>query len=338
MSKLGADASKRLVQLLYKTTSTEIAPKLAYITKYLYEHQQQQPQKSLLDDLTENQWKQKPLIRVVDEKLLQPFLKSNILKFKCHNGYINNDNFHNLFPINRERKYNIDGDNRKTGFEFYAIKSRNPVNLIFEGFYYLIFKNYIEAAVYYIETKNKLINGVNLHLEFIDVNESELKHMVSPYLGSDISNKMIPHLARTPTGKMLFPDFLKHTPKKLNLVNKILKLPKNDYNSLDQFNNFQLLINLIELNSRKSCVLVKNLPFDMKKSTLLKLLWDYKLAEKEPIIPLILDPSRETSLYLFRFQNVNCATRFMRNYHGKRWNTINHEKKLYEPILCEIID
>ena len=69
-SKLSKGASNRLLNLLYTTTSTEIATKVPIVSKYLYQQDEtltnekpnEKAKGSILDGLMENEWKQKPFL------------------------------------------------------------------------------------------------------------------------------------------------------------------------------------------------------------------------------------------------------------------------------------
>lgn len=336
MTKLGLEVTKRLLHLLHRTTSIEIATKLPKITKFLKNHNSSDLNKSLLDDLTENQWKQLPILDVLQENDLSLLKKSNILKFQCVNSYINDSDFKSLFPINRERKYHLQGQIRKNGFDFMAVKARHPINLIFNGFYYLIFKNYIEAAVYYIETKNKSINGMNYNLQFTDIDNSQVKSLVSPYF--DYSNfNEISSSGDSPIGTLDHNSYLAKSPRFLSLTDEFLNLLQPKISTLEPFKNYDILEKLLNINLRKRSVLVRNLPYNLKNSDLTKFFAQYQLADENPICPLLLDPKKSISLYLIRFADVNSATSFVRNNHGKRWQRIHQETMLYDPVLCEAI-
>ena len=48
------------------------------------------------------------------------------------------------------------------------------------------------------------------------------------------------------------------------------------------------------------------------------------------------------NLTLIRFRDHDNATRFVRSFHGKKWqgskSGLKEFKRLYEPILCEIVN
>jgi protein PET54 len=332
MSKLGKLASDTLSRLLYATKSQEISPKLGSVSRFLYEHNHP-PSKSLLDDLLENDWKQRPVVDVLQDSAFNNVVKTNILRLSCPNSYISHGDFKNVFPINRERQFSLK-DEYADGFPFQSVKARDPVTLLFQNAYYLVFQNHIHAAVYYKETVDKTINGINLKWEFVNLNKSHLRNLVSPYLG--------PNLPKSPIKPSWdFESLFSSSPQKLAHLNTLLALPENNYKSTELFNNFHLLSSVLDYNSRAITVLVRNLPFGLSKHTLPRLLWDYDLARSNPIIPLVNDPPKEISLNLLRFQSSKCANRFIRNFHGKRWDTMQHqqkEKKLYDPILCEVLE
>lgn len=349
--KIDKKISDRLLNLLYTTTLKEVATKVPIVSKVLYQ-QDSIPHKSVLDNLAENEWKQKPIELATQDLPQNPLTKyrSNILKFKCPNSFVTQEDFYNIFPINRERLYNLHGELRRKGLPLLAIKGRNPVSLLHSGSYYLVFESYKHACVYWLETRNKVLNGIDMQLEFVLPKEAELKYMLSPFLDSLINSIL--------KNKPLAFDLVPKTPlqmifgsskEKLALVSQIKKISTNidreslDYKLLDMDPIYDPILKFIDPKTRHSAVLVRNLPMDLSPHALPKLLWDYDLANlphvSDCFTTIRLSPVNQVHLTLIRFADHENAKRFVRNYHGKRWRLVlsENDKQFYEPILCEII-
>lgn len=352
--KLSKGASDRLLNLLYTTTSTEIATKVPIVSKFLYQQDQTDPSSrvggSILDGLMENEWKQKPIESAVGDlpSVSAVRKKSNILKFNCQNSFISYDDFYNIYPINRERRYYLSDELRK-GLKFKAVKARDPTNLLHTGYYYLVFPNYKHACVYWLETMGKQINGVDLNFEFVSATANELKYMSSPLLDSsinDVLNNQKIRIEKT-VGNTPIQNIFKYSQNKTALINQIIALSnekRDNYETLDLDPLYGPISDLVDTSNRVALVLVRNLPFGLSKHALPKLLWDYDLAPIPKIsncfTTIVSDPINQVHLNLIRFANRENAQRFVRNFHGRKWESVQSEKekKLYEPILCEIVD
>ncbi|KAK6465405.1 hypothetical protein DFJ63DRAFT_316613 [Scheffersomyces coipomensis] len=362
-SKLSNKASEKLMSLLYNATSQKVAPTLPRITKHLYDNNNQtdqnQSSSSYLDTLVKNDWNLKPMIEAVKDLPLRSntHLHSNILKFNCVNSFITANDFKSIYPNYPERTYSIIPKQDESivpttnhsDLQFNVIKSRQALNLQFQHSYYLIFPNYIQACVYYNEVLHKTINGFELtDFQFVDPTEQELKNMISPhYQTYSLSPGLFPSKTNISTIKFnhLFPSNQQsQLVKDITALTSIKSEPSSTY-TLEQAHtphpNYNLLIDLINPNIRGNMVLVKNLPFGLSKHTLPRLLWNYDLNDRNPIISIIKDPKHQINTSLIKFKNPTNAQRFFRNFHGKKWDKFQHhqkEKILYDPILCEIIN
>lgn len=351
MDKLPPGAYGRLLNLLYKKSVPEINNKVPIVKRVLYDQDpHQEPLKSVLDELMEHLWRQKPIeIAVQDVKSALPDTKlSNILHFSCKNSLVGRQDFHNIFPINRERQYFLDQELRK-GLLFHVVKARNPVSLLFSGLYYLVFPNLNQTCVYYLETKGKLINGFNLDFEFVLPTEKHLKRMSSPLLQSyDIAlvESAVKSLNPNSVGVAPISDIFRNSPSKCRIIDelKLIDADRSRYMNKDNDPLFHLLELFIDVPGRYKQVLVRNYPFGLSKPALLNLLWDYQLASVENPLSSIAhihsDPVTQTTSTLLNFRDEVNARRFVRNHHGRRWEKIlnRDDKAVYEPILCEILD
>lgn len=332
--------SDRLLTLLYKKAAPQIATKVPIVSKVLYDLDPNETHGSALDNLLERQWEQKPMEDAVQDakKTLGDLPLTNILRFACKNAYVGGDDLRNIFPINRERNYYLDKKLRK-GFKFLVVKARNPVNLLFTGAYYLVFPNLNQASVYYLETKGKLINGFDLKLEFVQPVDKHLRRMSSPYLESNNKSQVSYEKAAMAPLLEIF------TASQSHILQQLLRLDDGTaYMGEDEAPSYPLLSSFMATSKRYRLVLVKNLPYGLSSHTIPNLLWDYDIDNPDDplasITELFSDPTIQVHLTLIRFANEASARRFVRNYHGRRWDNIQSrkEKAVYSPILCEIVD
>lgn len=351
MDKLPPGAYNRLLNLLYKKTVPEINTKVPIVKRVLYDQDpNEESLKSTLDELMERLWRQKPMeTAVVDVKSESPDIKiSNILHFSCKNSLAGRMDFHNIFPINRERQYFLDQELRK-GLLFHVVKGRNPVSLIFSGLYYLVFPNVNQACVYYSETKEKLINGFNLKFEFVFPTEKHLKRMSSPLFeayGNSTMENSFKGIDPNSVGSAPISDIFRHSTSKGRIIDELalLKTDRTRYMNNVKDPLYDLLELYMDVPGRYKQVLVRNYPFGLSKPALQNLLWDYQLASVENPLSSIAhihsDPVTQTTSTLLNFRDEANARRFVRNHHGRRWEKIlnRDDKALYDPILCEILD
>lgn len=351
MPRLPQGAYRRLLGLLYKKTVPEITTKIPIVKKVLYDLDlSEESKKSVLDELVENQWKQKPMDTAVQDVLkeLPDGQTSSILRFSCKNAYVGGLDMQNIFPINRERMYLLELDLRK-GLKFEVVKSRNPINLNFTGAYYLIFPNTAQACVYYMETKSKLINGLTLNLEFIKPTHQHLKKMGSPYLQRDINSILAKNELKVSSDKVGITPIEKIfacSNVKLRIISQLQQLDedRSRFSGHQTDPVFELLTYFVDAGIRNRLVLVKNLPFGISEPALENLLWDYDLDNQDDpqssITRIETDPVTQSSKTLIKFSDATDANRFVRNFHGRRWKKMlsRKDKALYEPLLCEIVD
>lgn len=351
MTRLPEGAYRRLLGLLYKKTVPEINTKVPIVKKILYELTPSDDHgKSVLDDLLENPWRQKPPgDAAADIKKDLPDLPlSLLLRFDCKNAYIGGDDLQNLFPINREREYSLPPELRK-GIKFETVKARNPISLQFTGAYYLIFNNTEQACVYYRETRAKLVNGLPFQLDFVQPTQQHLKKIASPYLqrniGDILANKKL-DVASDKVGITPIEDIFACSGIKSRIIDQLKRLD-TDRSRISGHNVdplFDLLTYFVDADIRKRLVLVKNLPFGISEPAIENLLWDYELDNPDDpqssITRIEVDPVTQTSRTLIKFSDPIDASRFVRNFHGRKWEKMlsRKGKALYEPLLCEVIN
>lgn len=344
MPKLSAQASNRLLGLLHDGASKVVASRIPVVSKVLYESSVENTQ-SALDGLLENQWRFKPVLEAVKDvpASLKP---SNVLRWRTPTTLVTAQDLHNCFPLLRERKYWLP-HKLAFGVPFYVVKSRSPVTLLPTGSYYLVFPNYNLACVYWLETRGKSLNGLDLDLEFVGMRPDHLKYMLSPWLDPHASPVSDPGLA---VGKAPLRVLFEASKLKSQWLDQIAHITSNtayrpqDY--LDKAHDplYGPLLQLIDVKGRNCTVLVRNLPFNLSKHTLPKLLWDYdfpsNIARSACFKRVVSDPYKQASLMLIRFADPDNAERFVRNFHGRRWEILqlDREKAFYEPLLCEVVD
>lgn len=338
MAKPPKESYEKLLALLYKRALPEIKTKVPIIKRVLYELGPLDSDQSLLD-LAADLLKQKPMesaVADVQAKFAEVKL-TNILRFNCRNSFISREDFQNLFPVNRERYYYLDGPLRKM-LRFHTVKARDPATLSFLGSYYLVFPNVNQACIYFQETTNKLVNGFDLELQFESPSERMLRRVASPLLSPDLNQDDLP--------RRLPEDVFELSASKKELISKLANLELD----LLQFLGSQKdpLYDLLHLfsngDSRNAQVLVKNLPFGVTQPALENLLWDYDFYTpndpQKSILRFATDVATSTSSTIIRFKDNANAKRLVRNYHGHEWDKIKgrSDKIISAPILCEILD
>lgn len=340
-------ANSKLLKLLYDSTATEANRRVPLAVKYLQASgssssgSSSSPSPSFiggsaLDNLLQNDWNQKPFHQAIASLPKHPdtTTQSNILMLQCPNSLLVNTDFYNIYPLQRDRMFLLP-NSLKLGIKFSVIKARHPLSLSFRNAYYLVFPSYTHAATYWLETRNKAVNGFPWKLRFVDIND-HLKYMASPWLSPD--TQLAPLNSQTmvgvPTG-----DIFKHSARKFKLMNSV---------SESHFDtNYETINEFVDISSRAACVVVRNLPFGLSKHALPRLLWDYdfpELPQQKCFVPIIRDPLSQLNLTLIRFKDHENAKRFVRSFHGKRWHGFRSGadkekfKRLYEPLLCEIVN
>lgn len=357
MTKPSKPSTDRLLNLLYETTAKKVARDVPKIQQFLYSKPELLSSStklptSSLDDLKNHDWSKSHFtkaIKDISKNVVKH--KSNILKFKCPDSLLSFQDFYNLYPLKYDRQYSLPHSGQP--FPFHVIKSRNPLNLLFDGHYYLIFQNYNQACVYWLETTNKVINGFEVNLQFVNSNANELKHMSSPFLDEKLNESSQASVLeqikkdKSKVGEVPIKQLFKSSDSQSLILDEILKRDHQSSEFIDISIDplFELISKFSNLNSRKRTVLVKNLPYNLLKYSLPKLLWNYDLLQipdqSKCFTNIILDPTLQINLSLIRFENNENAVRFINNFHGKHWsyiqNSSHKEKKLYDPILCELI-
>ncbi|CAN3368159.1 hypothetical protein DICA3_F21396 [Diutina catenulata] len=323
----------KLLSLLYSAASVEVAPKVPMVQSYLYQDATQAPSGSVLDSLMEKDWTQKPAVDILSHRWVkEQSVMSNVLKYPCFNQFISEKDFVNIFPANRERAYRVPGPT-KQGLAVTSIKSRNPLTLVFQDAYYLVFKNTVEAALYAVETRGRALNGISLNLQMVEPNMDMISHCFSPFLFKNQRQPAkVAQLEKFPSTGEIFRGMA----KRKNQANKAETLTQG-HESLNMHPNFAFIRQLANPELRQRSVMVRHMPFGLSKHTIPRMLWDYEL---ESVQTLVEDIVRASHIQLFIFKSSSHAQRFVRNWHGKHWEMMQHhrqEKKFHSPILCEII-
>lgn len=339
---------ERLASLLYKKTVPEVKPKLPIMKRVLYEPElnPNASRKSVLEDLMEFEWDQKPMALAMADMVQRngKIEKSNILRLDCRNKYVGRSDLRDIFPVMRERRYIMPA--KQKDLDFNVVKSRNPFSLLFTGAYYLIFQNFNQACVYYLETAAKALNGIAVNLTFVQPTENNLRKMCSPLL---TSNDVLPQMIESGQksfGSIPISEIFAGSPVANELLSNLLHSPKDRSGYHDSMVDpvYTWASRLAGIPGRYNQVLVQNLPFGITGPALENLLWDYEFENEEDpqksILNFYTNSSLQTTLALLRFKDEDNARRFVRNYHGRRWEKMlsRKEKPLYAPILCEIVD
>lgn len=214
----------------------------------------------------------------------------------------------------RERYQSYD-INPKSAFE--VIKRREGELLTFCNEYFLVFKNQISACVYIMETSNKLINGVPLKLNFEPL--------------ETITQQLVPEKLR----RSNYEELIKETTLSKT---SFFQLTENDY----EFPNYKPILKILDIERRERSVLVHNWPFGLMPQTFHDYFRNYNLDPKEPKTVVHSDISKEINSVILTFSKKRDALRFTRNFHGKHWlilqdYSVTNEKVFSQPILCEDI-
>lgn len=349
MAPLGNPAYNQLLNLLHAKTVPEIREKVSVVKRVLYDHESSaDSETSVLDDMMHSPWQQKPMSIAMEEveKMNPKVSKSNVLRLNCPIAQVGRADLHNIYPLNRDRHFALPELMRR-GLQFHVVKARNPISLSFMGSYYLVFPNYNQACVYYLESKGKLINGFEIDLDFVYPNKTHLKLMGSPILHSKKIDAIDGFEDLSETFKQL--DCLKlfrGSEPQLKIITELEKIEK-DRSSFVNLNIdplYDILEYYMDVPTRYNLVVVRNLPFGITKPNLNQLLWNYEFAtENNPQDSMGIlhsSPATQVTLALMRFKDETNARRFVRNYHGRSWHKMNKSnlKPLYEPIRCEIVD
>lgn len=349
MSRPATPAYERLLKLLHSKVVPEVQDKTSVVMRVLFNNTSEAlRQTSVLDDMMNTPWDQKPMTAAMQdiEKLNPQAVKSNIIRLRCPMAAVGREDLSNLFPIPRDRHYSLPTAIQK-GLSFNVVKARNPFTLLFLGSYYLVFPNYNQACVYYLETKQKLINGFEMELEFVAPTERHLRVMGSPLLSSKFndSEKILTHLSEN-YKKISCLSLFQLSRKQLRIVSELAKInpDRSEYANQDIDPLYQILEYFMDTASRYNTVVVRNLPLGITRPAIYQLLWNYEFAtDHNPLDSMEILQSNaadQLSLALLNFKNEDNARRFVRNYHGRLWDkTIKADvKPLYEPIRCEIVD
>lgn len=364
----GPSKPNRLLNLLFKETVPVTKFRLPLVKRVLYENDTSKPgqsskrSSSVLDDLLQYEWQQKPLEKAAkDLRQLLPHLpRSNVLRLNCPHTLINADDLHNILPRPKERHYVMNGPLKK-GLKFHVVKGRNPLTLMFLGFYYLVFPNYIQACAYYLETKHKILNGLPIDLSFVALDSLQLKHMSSPHFrpgqvlnqssqtqsSSDLpTSQTSPQTPNVASANNALDKVFKDSPIFLEVAKKLEQagVNRSAYKKFEIDPIYQIMYSYLCVPERYSMVLARNLPFGISTAALERLLWDYEFStELNPqasISTLHSDPESQATLVLLKFKDEKNARRFVRNFHGRKWDKMlsRKTKSLHDPILCEIVD
>ncbi|EGV65115.1 hypothetical protein PSN45_005074 [Yamadazyma tenuis] len=328
-SKFNQVAAEKLINNLYHKTLQQAKLKVPHVTNFLYRNPPSSG--SSLDDLVANQWKLKQLEQApLDLPDLQiTKIKSNILIWNNPNSLLVNTDFYNAYPVQRDAQYQLPPDAK--GIDFWAVKARNPITLSFYNQYVLVFPSHDLAAAYWMETRNKTLNGLPMNLKFVEPSKRLLSHITSPLFGkASTSNSGIPE------PKAAVEEVFAKSPEKMQLITSILQNPSNNFANISQ---------LIDFNSRLNMVLVRNLPIGLSKHALPRLLWNYEFPSDIPLdncfIEVVRDGFSSVNRTLIKFANHENARRFVRSYNGTKWQgRIQDKRKViqsHEPILCEIL-
>ncbi|KAI5964975.1 hypothetical protein CANMA_003486 [Candida margitis] len=347
MSKTSANTAKKLMNLLYKETATNVQTShtLPQITRQLYNenttstNETNSPIDSSMDILHNYQTTKRKLPAMEALKVNHDVIpiKSNILSFKCINSFLTKHDFQNLLPQDRNSTYSV---TPRDNFE--VVKKRSGHLLNFQNEYLLIFHNHLNAKIYQLETQDKLINGIQLKLEFEPI---------------DIIDNLIPQKLQTANHQSLISQLnaLKHHHQSAagsSSSSSAAAAAATTTTTLSPTydENYPILTHLLDTPNRNKSVLVHNWPFGLKPKLVVDSLWNYNLAlekkensDDNPAIESIYsNVMQDINIIKMNFNKEADALRFIRNFHGTKWLKLQNfrkvgEKVSYLPLLCETL-
>lgn len=327
MTKISEEASNKLISLLYSRAAHKVSPKVQRARQILYGEANtgKSSNTSRVQSIDEDHAQTLlgsglMTLQPQEEALFSvwPKIQSNILKFYCPNSYITREDFIRVYPPPRQQRYEpIVSESlteSKLMFDFQVVKERNAFDLAFGNAYYLIFPTQLAACVYMKETEYKMLNGFHLKFEFAPINTTTL-------------NKIAPELLYSGDEDYAM------------AIQKCVDMEVKPHVGV-QFDNYDVLKELIDYEKRQRTVLVENLPFGLKMSALMRLLWNYRL-DYEPLNEVYRNIKMDRSVHLLRFTTRTEALHFVNNFHGKRWDILQFREKetpLNYPLSCEILE
>ncbi|ODV96090.1 hypothetical protein PACTADRAFT_75270 [Pachysolen tannophilus NRRL Y-2460] len=329
----------KLLKLLFKSAAKDVEDQVPKLSKFLMDNLDStsldyKDSSSLSSELLDIKEAPKNLPR----SNLTRF-KSNILKFKSRDSLLEHSDFKRIYPMREERVYDI-GQKHCLSFDF--VKGRHPKNLLSNGYFYLIFASFEEAAVYWLETLGRQLNGTDVTFSFADLNQ-EFEFFQTPLLKNlEISQFLnLKELDSVDKNKNEFASFIKfHKNKKEQLLKQQKKHDSLQENTelesgqgigkISSNLNSMPLADHIPLHEqdkvnfeikRSNCVLLANLPKHVTSEELHDFFWNYDLypIEEEAIQLLLKNDLMNFNYWLVVFTNIDDAERCVRNLNGRHW-------------------
>ncbi|KAI5965956.1 uncharacterized protein KGF55_001320 [Candida pseudojiufengensis] len=331
MSKhISKNASKNLMNLIYKETSLNSLPisipstkinskqqninsKISTLSTQLYSNNEYNEQKEQFEFLKNIKLKQKQ-----NSKLLLNSTnigKLPLLTINLKNQFLTKLDFQNLLPEERYSKFDISVHD-----PFQIIKFRQFKTLEFNNEYLLIFENRLYALVFLEELQSKILNGIDLKFKFYEGHSFIFNFMISyPHQLKNETSVCIKDLNFQKTGS----------------IDEILKIDKH---------NYKVLNHILQIDENSKSVIVKNWPFGLKNSTILKLLRNYNLKVDNPIETVFSNINLGINIIKLNFVNVEDTFKFWNDFNGlNSWQFLqlyggrSIEKKNYVPLIVEFI-
>ena len=311
------------MNLLYKETASNIEKSKAIprITRQLYNEPDLEPESVFTTTSTRRKLPATDALKIGAESVSVP---SNILSFKCPLLFITKQDFQNLLPKDHNLTYALNPVNN-----FEVVKKRLGEQLQFQNEYLLLFKSHLNARVYQLETKGKLINGLQFKTQYQPI---------------DIIDELVPPKLQVANHQSLVDQI-----KVLESTAQSTTEPAPLSPCYDE--SYPILSHLIDAPNRAKSILIHNWPFGLKEDLVIESLWNYNLAVKYDQDPNAVESPIE-SIYSNIMQGVNIikmnfkseydALRFIRNFHGTKWLKLQNfrkveEKVSYLPLLCETL-
>ncbi|KAG5420046.1 hypothetical protein I9W82_001926 [Candida metapsilosis] len=316
MSK--ASNAKKLMNLLYRETasSIETSQAIPQITRQLYNEPDLEPESVFTTTSTRRKLPATDALKVDTESI-----PSNILSFKCPLSFITKQDFQNLLPKEHNLTYALNPINN-----FEVVKKRSDDLLQFQNEYLLLFKSHLNARVYQLETRGKLINGLQFKTQYQPI---------------DIIDELVPPKLQVPNHQSLVDQ--------IKALESQAKAESTPFSSYDE--SYPILSHIINAPNRAKSILIHNWPFGLKENLVIESLWNYNLAVnydmdpnavKSPIEPIYSNIMQGVNIIKMNFKSEHDALRFIRNFHGTKWLKLQNfrkveEKVSYLPLHCETL-
>ncbi|ODV83387.1 hypothetical protein CANARDRAFT_19515 [[Candida] arabinofermentans NRRL YB-2248] len=236
--------------------------------------------------------------------------KSNILRFNHRNAFLLPKDILNI-SRSTSNSYEINPQIMD------IIKGRHTNNLVANGYYYLFFKTFEEAAVFWQNDQNNRMsfNSQFVSLQFADF-KKDCRFMYHPYLPDLRITSLAP--SKKPVAN-LYNKRIRTDENWSSLIPLVESIWKDHHVEGQETNeSMETIENLII--DRSQCVILRNIPFFINQKKIKNLLWEFDLHEREDLnLRLVLnDTFKRVNTYVAIFSDSSEAERCVRKVNGQR--------------------